>query len=96
MPDARLTDLVAVRRWVADAAMTIILTEGRRRPSLVKRADDLLRCRDLQGRLQADPDQDIPVDVVFLHPIQQRAARKVKKLSRVRTVPIMGVECTLD
>ena len=63
MPDARLTDLVAVRRWVADAAMTIILTEGRRRRSLGKQADDLLRCRDLQSWLQAHPDQDIPADV---------------------------------
>jgi molecular chaperone DnaK len=63
MPDARLTDLIAVKRWVADAAMTIILTEGRRRPSLANQADDLQRCRDLQGWLQVHPEQDIPADV---------------------------------
>jgi molecular chaperone DnaK len=63
MPAARLTDIVAVKRWVADATMTIILTEGRRRPSAVNEADDLRRCRDLQGWLQAHPDQDIPADV---------------------------------
>ena len=34
--------------------------------------------------------------MVFLHPIQERAARKAKKLRRVRTVPTMGVECKLD
>lgn len=34
--------------------------------------------------------------VVFLHAIQERAARKAKELSRVSAVPAMGVECKLD
>ena len=37
-----------------------------------------------------------PDQVVFLHAIQERAARKAKKLSRASAVPSMGVECKLD
>ena len=101
MPDARLTDLVAVRRWVADAAMTIMLTEGRL--SLVNN-DDLLRCRDLQGWLQAHPDQDIPADVAkwqifesydiererLVDLLEQRVGIDLRPLRHVRSIASMS------
>ena len=69
MPEASLTSLPRVQCWLADAATSCVLSADRLNPGH-EHSDDVERARKIRTWLEANPDQELPVDIADWNPFR--------------------------